>query len=75
MKKLIAETDFDDLEKLSRKWKKPAEDQSNRTMTDSESIMIVPNKENISVNLPAETTNFKKKQEDLIDLDYKKVLK
>lgn len=35
MKKLIAETDFDDLEKLSKKWKKPVEDQSNRTMTDS----------------------------------------
>lgn len=34
MRKLLAETDFDDLEQLSRKWKKP-EDNSSRTFTDS----------------------------------------
>lgn len=31
MKKLISEVDFDDLEQLSKKWKKPVDEQSMRT--------------------------------------------
>jgi|JI6StandDraft_1071083.scaffolds.fasta_scaffold09761_3 hypothetical protein len=76
MKKLISEVDFDDLEQLSKKWKKPAEEQSSRTSA-AEPELSLPsnNKENITNNVPAEPTPLKKKlpePEHLIEMDYRR---
>jgi hypothetical protein len=59
MKKLISEVDFDDLEQLSKKWKKPTEEQSSRTFAESDSMIVATNKENITSNSPPELTHSK----------------
>lgn len=76
MKKLISEVDFDDLEQLSKKWKKPAEEQSSRTSAaELEQSLPSNNKENVTNNIPVEPTSMKKKlpeADQLMEVDYRK---